>query len=271
MNINSWLNFITKELSGLIENPRREAELIVMHYLNRDQLWLIGNSAYEIEDDKKLYEWIQRRSKNEPLEYITNSVSFYSQNFFIKEGALIPRPETEILIDEVCKYIESSFSGLIVEVGVGSGIISILLAQKLPLAKIIAVDISEEALEVAKQNIANFGFSDRIELRKGSLLSVVDEKVDVLVSNPPYIANEAPLESNLSYEPSLALFGGNIGDEIVNELLNIALDRNIKYFFCEFGYDQKDKVSQYLKNYEYKELTFYKDWSNFDRGFTLRL
>jgi release factor glutamine methyltransferase len=198
-------------------------------------------------------------------------VSFYSQIFHIEVGALIPRPETELLIDEVLKCVDKEADIQIVEVGVGSGIISIVLAQHLKNARFIAVDISEEALHVTRRNLERFGLSERIELRQSDLLDNVPEDIDFLVSNPPYIANDAPLETNLSYEPQNALFGGNIGDEIIRELLSLTCKRCIKTFVCEMGYDQKEKVMAYVKNCNYKSLDFYKDYSSFDRGFTFKL
>ena len=134
-----------------------------------------------------------------------------------------------------------------VEVGVGSGIISIMLAKMFPNARFIAVDISPAALEIAKTNIEKFSLSHRIELRLGSLLEPIHEKIDYLVSNPPYIADEEVLESNLSYEPQNALFGGTIGDEIIQELLDEVLKRKINFFTCEMGYDQKDKITLVFK------------------------
>jgi release factor glutamine methyltransferase len=158
-----------------------------------------------------------------------------------------------------------------VEVGIGSGIISIMLALHFKKAKFIAVDISQAALDIAKVNIEKFGLTERIELRLGSLLEPVEEKIDYLVSNPPYIANNAPLESNLSYEPQNALFGGEVGDEIIQKLLDEALKQKIRFFSCEMGYDQQDKIQNYLKDKKYKSLHFYKDLSEFDRGFTLKV
>jgi release factor glutamine methyltransferase len=155
-------------------------------------------------------------------------------------------------------------------VGVGSGIISTLLAQHLPKARIIAVDISPEALKVARKNIEAFGLSERIELRQGDLLEPISEKIDILVSNPPYIADGEPLQSNLDYEPDLALFGGTIGDEIIQRLLDETLARAIPLFACEMGYDQKPKVTAYLENSQYNELKFYKDLAGHDRGFVLK-
>ncbi len=183
---------------------------------------------------------------------------------------MIPRPETELLIDRVLEEAEDDSEQTIVEVGVGSGVISIVLAQHLPKARIIAVDISEKALSVARKNIEAFGLEERIELRQGSLLEPVDEPIDILVSNPPYIADDAPLEQNLDYEPDLALFGGPIGDEIIRELLDTIDARRIPVSAFEFGYDQKAKVEAYLVERDYASLEFYKDLAGFDRGFVLK-
>ena len=266
------LREITTTLHPTIERASREAQLLLMAHLKCDELWLITNQNSEVKDTDKLHSWVQRRLKNEPFEYITNSVSFYSQEFYIDEGALIPRPETELFIDEVKKRVtDKDIDITFVEVGVGSGIISIMLALYFKNAKFIAVDISEKAIEVAKINIKKFGLEDRIELRLGSLLDQVDEKIDYLISNPPYIADNEKLESNLSYEPQNALFGGEIGDEIIQKLLDEVLSRKINFFTCEMGYDQKDKITEYLKKTQFNNLEFYKDLSLFDRGFTLKV
>jgi release factor glutamine methyltransferase len=266
------LKQITAKLNAAqIPRASREAQLIFMHALDVDELWLLTNQSLHVENSAKIFEMADRRAKNEPLEYITNKVSFYSNEFYIDEGALIPRPETELLIDEVLKRVDKYTKQTFVEVGVGSGIISIMLALHLPNAKFIAVDISEKALGVARKNIEKFSLEDKIELRLGSLLEPIDEKVDYLVSNPPYIANDAKLESNLSYEPQNALFGGKIGDEIVKQLLDEVLKREINFFSCEYGHDQKGKISSYLQDKQFTSLEFYKDLSGFDRGFTLGL
>ncbi|NPA59026.1 MAG: peptide chain release factor N(5)-glutamine methyltransferase [Epsilonproteobacteria bacterium] len=263
---------ISSKLKPFIPRASREAQLLLMAHLNVDELWLLTNQNTQVKDIQKLDAWVERRAKNEPLEYITNKVSFYSQEFFIDYGALIPRPETELLIDEVLKNIKNLDAQMtFVEVGVGSGIISIVLAQKLKNAKFIAIDISEKALKIAQKNIEKFGMTSRIELRLASLLDAVDEKIDYLVSNPPYIADEVELESNLSYEPQNALFGGKIGDEIIKKLLDEALKRKINFFTCEMGYDQMGKIQKYLQNKQFKSLKFYKDYSDFDRGFTLKV
>jgi release factor glutamine methyltransferase len=262
---------IAAALDSVVEFPRREAELLLMAYLECNQLYFITHQDELVDDnDPRLTDWIEKRSHNVPLEYLTNRVSFYSREFYIDEGALIPRPETEHLIDEVLFSIDRDQEITFVEVGVGSGIISIILALHLPKARFIAVDISSAALSVARRNIAEFGLSDRIELREGDLLNCVDEAIDVLVSNPPYIANDASLESNLSYEPQNALFGGTVGDEIIQRLLDEVIVRKIPYFVCEMGYDQRVKVQEYLKPFAVQSLEFYKDLAGFDRGFCLK-
>jgi len=276
MRSNSIVKDVLKEITqalnaASIPRASREAQLLLMAHLGVDELWLITNQKTLVKDKENLDVWVKRREKNEPFEYITNSVSFYSQEFFIKEGALIPRPETEILLDEVFKTFPDKNAAIqFVEVGVGSGIISIVLAQHYKNAGFIAVDISKAALEIAAINIEKFTLTSRIELREGSLLNPVSEKIDYLVSNPPYIADEVILESNLSYEPQNALFGGEIGDEIIKNLLDEVLRQKIKFFSCEMGYDQKDKIQTYLKNKNFTSLDFYKDLSDFDRGFTLK-
>ena len=271
--VKELLKEATQQLSNAaIERAAREAQLLLMAHLNVDELWLITHQNDVVEGAKRYVEWVERRAKNEPFEYITNRVDFYSEEFYIDEGALIPRPETELLIDEVLKNIDDKKSAMqFVEVGVGSGIISIMLAKMLPNAKFIAVDISQAALDVAQKNIEKFGMQNRIELRLGSLLEPVSEPIGYLVSNPPYIEEGVSLESNLSYEPQNALFGGKIGDEIIKELLDEVLKKQIKFFSCEMGYDQQDKIRNHLKTHDYKSLEFYKDYSLFDRGFSLIL
>lgn len=263
---------IALELKPFIERSLREAQLFLMEHLDCDEITLLMRQNEKLENKEKLFARIERRKKQEPFEYITNKVSFYSEEFYIAKGALIPRPETELLIDEVLKNFPQREAKItFAEVGIGSGVISIMLAKHYPNARFIGVDISQDALDIASININKFGLDKQIELRLGSFLDVVDEKIDYLVSNPPYIANDASLEHNLSYEPQNALFGGEIGDEMIQILLSEVLNRKINIFTCEMGYDQKDKITNFLQAKNYDSLFFYKDLSDFDRGFTLRI
>jgi len=275
MQLSTLIDNLTAELEGALEAPRREVQHLCMAYLQVDELYLMMNAKRELKTQELTYlqEATQKLKERVPLEYITNQVSFYSEMFYIDEGALIPRPETELLLDEIFRRLEKEKKYNFVEVGVGSGIISIMLAKHFRNSTFKAIDISAKALEVAKKNIEKFHLQDKIELLEGSFLEPIaqDETIDILVSNPPYIANGAILDKNLSYEPQNALFGGDIGDEMVKYLLDEVQSRKIPFFACEFGYDQKVKVERHLQDSSYGSLEFYKDYADFDRGFIYEL
>lgn len=262
------LEMIAAEIAAAAERPRREAELLLMEHLGKDQLWLITHQETQMTCDANLLEWVRRRKAHEPLEYIFNRVSFYSMEFYVAPGALIPRPETEILIDRVLESTKGEETFTLCEVGVGSGAVSVVLARELPRAKLIGVDISETALGVASKNIESFGLQARIELRRSDLLAQVPEAIDVLVSNPPYVADDAPLERNLDYEPDLALFGGKKGMDVIEKLIGLVKERAIPLFCCEMGYDQRDAVAALVP--EKYDITFYTDLAGLDRGFVMR-
>ncbi len=263
------LGRIAAEIAEAAQRPRREAELMLMEHLGCDQLWLITHPDAPVECDGRLQSWIRRRKAYEPLEYIFNKVSFYSQTFFVEPGALIPRPETELLIDRVLEQVPADSEMTLCEAGVGSGAVSVILAQRLPGAKIIGVDISKPALRVARKNIDAFGLSERIELRHSDLLEAVREPLDVLVSNPPYVARDAPLEPPLDYEPDLALFGGVKGMDVIERLIGTVEQKCIPLFVCEMGYDQREAVKRRVDGTAF-DLEFYKDLAGLDRGFIMR-
>jgi len=269
-SIEDWLSLGERALNRTAERPRREAEILLSSILNKDRLYLITHldeEVYAPDFDQLLL----RRNAKEPIEYITSSVSFYSQEFFIAKGALIPRPETEILIEKILEKVDKESTERIVEVGVGSGVISIVLAQNLKEAKFMATDISADAIRVAKINLMRKEMTPRIKIIQTDLLEGIEEKIDILVSNPPYIEEGIVLEENLSFEPQNALYGGKIGDEILRRLIDEAYAREVRILACEMGYDQKAKIEAYLKDKKYKSLEFYKDYADFDRGFILEL
>ncbi|MHC3994132.1 peptide chain release factor N(5)-glutamine methyltransferase [Thiomicrolovo sp. ZZH C-3] len=261
------LDRIAAEIAVSAERPRREAERMLMEYLGRDGLWLITHQDAPVDCDERLWGWVKRRKAHEPLEYIFNRVSFYSQLFYIAPGALIPRPETELLIDHVLEAVERDSTFTLCEVGVGSGAVSVTLALHLEQARMIGVDISADALGVAAKNVTDFGLDERIELRQSDLLANVPEEIDVLVSNPPYVAVDAALERNLDYEPDLALFGGVTGMDIIVRLIDAVATRKIPLFCCEMGYDQREAVSAIVP--EGYGVAFYKDLAGLDRGFIM--
>ncbi len=269
VTIKSLLDLAQKSLAGVAERPRREGEILLAHCLDKDMVWVMTHEDTAVEQEPFI-SLLKRRANHEPLEYITAKVSFYSEQFYIAPGALIPRPETEILIDKVLGSVPSDFSGHIVEVGVGSGVISIILALKLPQAHITAVDISNDALEIARLNVMKFNLDDRITLIESDLLNGIKEPIDILVSNPPYIEEELILPQSLAYEPQNALFGGKVGDELLKKLILQAKERNIPLVACEMGYDQKASIEQFVRQNTDYNVTFYEDLASLDRGFILR-
>ena len=271
MTIREGLSWAREQLQEACERPSYEAELLLAYHLGKDRTYLImhdGECVANMDDFKAL---IQRRAAHEPYEYIVGSASFYDIHLEVEKGVLIPRPETEILIDLVAEIIEKEQLTKIAEIGVGSGAISIVLARKFPQLHIIATDISDIPLRVAGKNIKTFGLGEQIELRKSNLLDEVDEPLELVVSNPPYIAEDFLLESNvIDYEPKEALFGGESGDELLKQIILDVKKRGIKYLACEMGYDQKEPLQAFVNVIGVEYIQFYQDMAQFDRGFVIK-
>ena len=269
-SIKEALKWAKEQLTESCERPMFEAELLLAYHLGKDRIYLItheNDTIYNIENFQKL---IQRRAANEPYEYIVGSASFYDIHLEVEEGVLIPRPETEILIDLVAKIIKKENITCIAEIGAGSGAISVVLARKFPELQIIATDICDIPLKVAEKNIDTFDLNEQIELRKSNLIDEVSEELELVVSNPPYIAEDFLLESHVvDYEPKEALFGGRVGDELLKQIILDVKERDIKYLACEMGYDQKEPIQAFVNEVGVKSIKFYKDLAGFDRGFVI--
>lgn len=270
MNVSESLEYAKDKLEGICERPLFESELLLSFHLNKDRVYLLTHSNENVANIEKFYALVDRRSKSEPYEYIVNKVSFYDIELYVKQGVLIARPETEILVDIVLDIIGKYSITSMAEVGIGSGAISTVLAMKNRDLKVVATDICDEPLEVAELNFKNFGVEKQIQLVKTDLLQGVDDSFELIVSNPPYIANDFVLKQNVSnYEPKEALFGGIVGDELLKRLVTEVSERKVRFLVCEMGYDQKDSMAKFMKSFDIKRLNFYKDLSNIDRGFVV--
>jgi len=269
MKIAQALKEATAKLDSVCQRPKFEAELLMAFYLKVDRSYLIIHDNQDIKVDE-YFELIDRRASYEPYEYITNQVSFYDIELFVKKGVLIPRPETEILIDKVSDIIQNHDIKKIAEIGVGSGAISVVLARKFPHLKIVASDISLDALNIAKTNVQNFNLQEQITLKHTSLLDGIEDKFDLVVSNPPYIADDFILDKNVvEYEPKEALFGGRVGDELLKDIIQEVKHRDIRWLCCEMGYDQKEPLLTFVRDTGVYCVEFYKDLANLDRGFVI--
>ncbi len=253
--------------------PQKEVEILLLHILDKNVIWLHLNYNEECACEKELEKLVQKRSSHYPLEYITNKASFYGEMFNVKEGVLIPRPETEILVEKAEAILKDIPNPNIIEIGVGSGIISVMLALLVKDITITAVDINEKALELARSNAQKHGVEDKITFVRSDLFEEIpmDQKFNMCVSNPPYIADSYKLPKNVKYEPSNALFGGSIGDELLKDIIRESSERGINHLLCEMGYDQKKPLGKYIEeNFKFESLDFYRDLENFDRGFYLK-
>ena len=267
MTIKQAVKKYSNELKEVTHIPSKEVEILIMYLLEKNVIWLHLNYDKEFEKEKELLKLIKKRATHYPMEYITGKASFYGEQFLTHEKVLIPRPETELLVDKAKEILEKISTPKVVEIGTGSGIISVMLALLIKDIKITAVDINENALALAYENAKKFKVEHKINFVKSNLFDDINIDFDMCVSNPPYIADNYKLPENVKYEPKNALYGGNIGDELLNDIIKISFDNNIKYLCCEMGYDQKESLNKLLKTLNTKKIDFYKDYSDFDRGF----
>ncbi len=271
MTIKQTVKKYTSLLREVTHIPAKEVEILIMHILDKNIIWLHMNYDKEFDKVKDLEKLVKKRATNYPMEYITGKATFYGENFLVKEGVLIPRPETEILVDNAIEILNKENQKLkVLEIGTGSGIISVMLAKLIENIEIIAVDINDKALDLAKQNALKHGVEDKITFVKSDLYeNINDSDIFMTISNPPYIADDYKLPTNVKYEPSNALFGGKVGDELLKRIIDDTYSKKIKYLLCEMGYDQKKPLEEYFKDFSVKSHSFYKDYEDFDRGFTL--
>lgn len=269
MTIRECIKKYSNELKNITHIPSKEIEILIMYLLEKNIIWMHLNQNTEFDKEKELVKLVKKRATHYPLEYLTNRVSFYGETFIIKENVLIPRPETEILVEKAYEVLKEIENPKIVEVGIGSGIISVMLSKLIPNLKVVAVDINDDALNLAKENAIKHNVETQIEFKKSDLLTNIEGSFDMCISNPPYISNNYVLPHNVKYEPSNALFGGDIGDELLKNLIAQVSQKDIKYLYCEYGYDQRESIKNYMKDFNINLLEFYKDYSDFDRGFLI--
>ncbi|MFP4332057.1 MAG: peptide chain release factor N(5)-glutamine methyltransferase [Campylobacterales bacterium] len=266
MSIDEALAFGVEELRGVALRARYECELILSHILECDRTFLHTHGELEV-DERRFLELLQRRKSHEPLEYMLQKVSFYSHTFYIEKGALIPRPETELVVDMALKIIDRYSMKRVCEVGIGSGIISCILALSRDI-ELLSGDISSDALKIASVNIKNFGLQSKITLVNSDILSNIEGDFELIVSNPPYISSSYKVQKELEYEPKEALFGGVGGDEFIKKML-LEIKGRCRFFICEIGYDQREPLLEFIDTNSLGEVEFFKDYAGIDRFFVL--
>lgn len=263
------------QLSGdehLRRDARRDAELLLLHTLGIARAQLLANSTRQLtEEERRLYQQnITRRLRHEPIQYITGRQEFYGLALHVTPAVLIPRPETEVLVESVLQRLPSGGPLLIADIGVGSGAIAIALATHLPQAAIIATDISSEALEVAKSNARTHNVASRIHFIEADLLAIpITAPFDAIVSNPPYISETDASELHpqvREHEPAAALFAGLTGLDIYRRLIPQA-QAALKpggLLALEIGHGQRDAIASLLTNWT--DVSFVDDLQSIPRA-----
>ncbi len=270
------LNLSTEYLDNKsIESPRLNAELLLAKILNCKRLELYLNYDRNLtEKEKNTYRnFISRRGKNEPLQYITGEVEFYGIELQVNNNVLIPRPETEILIDTILEKVDKERELMILDIGSGSGNIAIALAKNLTNAKIVSIDVSENALEVARNNALQNELETRIEFIRLNILSDNLEDLsnfDIIVSNPPYVSNEefGGLQKEiLDYEPHEAVTDFGDGFVFFRKISEIgkSLQNKSGYLFFEAAQGQSETIKKIMTENGYSNIDTVKDYADINR------
>jgi len=253
-----------------IESPRLNAEHLVAHSLGkkRIELYLEFEHALTEVELAPLRELVRRRGQGEPLQHLLGTAEFANQVFVSDKRALVPRPETEQLVEYLCDFTWPD-RPRILDVGTGSGVIALALAGRLLDAELHAVDVSDDALALARENAERLELSTRVNFSKSDLLQNVEGRFDLIVANLPYVASSeaAQLAREVQHDPSIALFGGAAGDELIHELVDTAPPRLHPggMLALEIGIEQAAALCAFLAEKNYHDIAAKKDYAGIAR------
>ncbi len=233
-----------------VDDAPLEGELLLRHALNisRTRLYLDLERKLSPRQEQAFWRLVERRLNGEPTAYITGNREFYGLDFHVDHRVLIPRPESELLVETTLRLAQNNQIFTIADIGTGCGAIAISLALELPQARIYATDISAAALEVASLNCRKYGVMDRVHLLQGDMLTPLPHPVDLIIANLPYVKETelAPME----FEPRLALDGGPDGTERIGQLCR-QMDSKLRpdgYLLLEIGQGQREAITALLNS-----------------------
>jgi release factor glutamine methyltransferase len=273
MNIENILNEgISILKQGKIPNPQLDSEILLSDSIKRDKKHIILNpkefiSSEQVETFKYL---IERRKKGEPIAYLINKKEFWKDKFFVNKDVLIPRPDTELIIEQVIKIYSKDSQLQVLDIGTGSGCILLSILKERPNFYGTGIDISKKSINVSKLNAKQMNLINRVKFFHSSVDNFKIGKYDLIVSNPPYIEllDLKYLEKDIiSFEPKLALSGGLDGLSKIRKVINKAksLIKKKGKFILEIGFNQKNKVNKILKKEGFYVNKSIKDYGNNDR------
>lgn len=279
MNIASALTIATERLQAAgITEPRREASSLLSFVLEQSPAFLIAHSDDQLAANQKMIfdACVQRRARREPHQYVTGRVEFWRLEFEVTPDVLIPRPETEILVEAAIEFLRSSDDRRFCEIGVGSGCIAVSILNSVSDATALAVDVSAAALEIAARNAKKHGVDARLDLHRGDLFEGVNGEFDLIISNPPYIpdAELDHLQPEVrDFEPRTALAGGEDGLDVIRRIVAESghfLSQS-GVLLLEIGHDQAEFVSGLFDRAVWLEVGFLRDLQNIERVVRARL
>ncbi|CAN5306505.1 peptide chain release factor N(5)-glutamine methyltransferase [soil metagenome] len=269
---------ILKQATGILQSngiaePRREATSLIAFALRKDKTFLIAHSEYELSEAEKanFYKLLERRAKREPFQYITGKQEFYGLDFFVSPDVLIPRPETELIVENALEVLQEKENPRFCEIGVGSGCISVSILHENRSATAIALDISEKALQIARKNAVQHKVLERLELKTSNIFAELkEERFDLIVSNPPYIPvtdfDALQIEVR-DFEPQMALTDGKNGLSIIEKIIKNAPKflRPSGILLMEIGFNQSNEVREMFSANLWKSIEFLPDLQGFLR------
>lgn len=279
MNVAAAIDAGTTTLAEAgIAEPRREAASLLACVLKKEPVFIIAHPEFELTADRSLLfkSVLRRRAKREPFQYITGRQEFYGLQFKVTPDVLIPRPETEILVEAAVNDLSAFEDPVFLELGVGSGCISVAILKSSEVARGEAIDISEQALVVARENAETHGVADRLRLTKSDLFANVARRFDVIVSNPPYIdaSDMKTLQPEVRlFEPHGALAGGPDGLDVIRRIVAEAPDflQHDGALIIEIGYDQEARVKNIFDWAVWRDCEFLIDLQGIKRVVKTRL
>jgi release factor glutamine methyltransferase len=255
-----------------VESPRLNAEHLIGHVLGKTRMDLYLEFERTLSEAEliPLRDLVKRRGQGEPLQHLLGTIEFCGQTFAIDKRALVPRPETEEMVELLASEVGDQRSEVrIVDVGTGSGVIALSLAKKFPQAEVFAIDISDDALALARENAARLGLSERVQFRKGDLLENLDERFDLIVANLPYVSMQDRhiLAREVLHDPEVALFAGPSGEELVRRLIEQGPGRLAAggLLALEIGINQSEGLTELLRQKNYHDIQSKKDYSGITR------
>ena len=251
-----------------IDSPRLNAEHLLAHVLDRKRMELYLDFERRLRESElaPLRELVRRRGTGEPLQHLLGTVEFCGRGFRCDKRALVPRPETEQLVELLISHFKSEIAySRMIDVGTGSGVIALTLAAEFPKAEIIGADISEDALMLARENAERLGLVDRVGFLRSNLFENVQSDFDLIVANLPYVSTKERqnLSREVLHDPEVALFGGARGDELVRQLIAQAPSwlRAGGMLAMETGIGQSEALVAALAEKNYRDISTEKDYS----------